>query len=311
MFSGKKITLVSQSLVSSIVACSLLIGAVTLAGPRQTNNGFASQPFNNPAATRKRIFNAEGNSKNINAKAAALSNASIIRNVSITKTGGGITAIIELDGQAKYNHFTLPSPYRLVVDVQNVTNTAPPVIEVGELGIKRVRVGKMDDVVRIVFDADKQQRYQIVNEDNRILITFGEAKFVAQQVTPPGNAINQSVIPKTQLLPTANNRVSKAAPVVVETAKTISPNNFDRAKETKATKASVVINNPAAKPQPIPTPVVLPDSKTSFVKAFKPAAATRCPTCRARPRPAKSYEPWKKAPISSKCSRGRHWVPPL
>ena len=97
--------------------------------------------------------------------------ASAIRSIKVVKDaarGGMLQATIELDGQPQYTHFTLPSPYRLVIDVQNVSTDVPNVIPVGMSDIRRVRLGKMDDAVRIVFDALKPQPYEIKDDGGQI-----------------------------------------------------------------------------------------------------------------------------------------------
>jgi type IV pilus secretin PilQ/predicted competence protein len=102
--------------------------------------------------------------------------AAAIRNVSISKAEGMVTATIEMDGQAKFNHFTLLSPFRVVVDIQNVTSQAAPLLEVGETFLRRVRVGQIDDSVRVVFDADIRQQYKISQEGTTLKIVFKDTK---------------------------------------------------------------------------------------------------------------------------------------
>jgi type IV pilus assembly protein PilQ len=242
----QEILIASQSLLRSALA-GVLLSAVTLAGTHEPSH--FKKPTEKPTAasadtaTRPRLR-----------EAAPF--ASAIRSVKVTKdfTRGGVPlATIELDGQAKYNHFTLPSPYRLVVDVQNVSSDAPPVIPVGMSNLKRVRLGKMDDAVRIVFDAAKPQPYEINDEGTTIRIWFGELKAAPTLAT------------KTPALLPRTTATTAATPPRTNLAPTTSPQPV----AASARPAPVVINNPVAKPRP----VQLPTSLKASVKPFAPRAA--------------------------------------
>ena len=150
---------VGKTLLGGALSCSLLLSA--FAGTGTTYQFDAKTGFNT-------------HGRNLFSK--PVYNAAAIRNVSISKADGMVTATIEMDGQAKFNHFTLLSPFRVVVDIQNVASQAPPLIEVGETFLRRIRVGQIDDNVRVVFDSDIRQQYKISQEGTTIKIVFRDTK---------------------------------------------------------------------------------------------------------------------------------------
>jgi type IV pilus assembly protein PilQ len=242
----QEILIASQSLLRGALA-GVLLSAVTLAGTHEPS------PFKKP--TEKPTEPGADTATRPRLREAAPS-ASAIRSVKVTKDftrGGALLATIELDGQAKYNHFTLPSPYRLVVDVQNVSSDAPPVIPVGMSNLKRVRLGKMDDSVRIVFDAAKPQPYEINDEGATIRIWFGELKAAPVLATKPPAPLPSA----TATAPATPQRTKFAPPT----------SSLPVAASTRP--APVVIHNPVAKP----SPVQLPASAKASVKPFAPRIA--------------------------------------
>ena len=150
---------VGKTLLGGVLSCSLLLSAFART---ETTYQFDAKTGFNP------------NGRNLFSK--PVYNAAAIRNVSISKADGMVTAAIEMDGQAKFNHFTLLSPFRVVVDIQNVASQAPPLIEVGETFLRRIRVGQIDDNVRVVFDSDIRQQYKISQEGTTIKIVFRDTK---------------------------------------------------------------------------------------------------------------------------------------
>ncbi len=290
MFSGSKKFNANQTLLSSALCCSLLFSSLTLAAPRTIDDS-ASNTNGSAEVARARVVGTTKNNRYAT-KNAVLTNASIIRNVSITKAASGMLAVIELDGQAKFNHFTLPSPYRLVVDVQNVTNSTPSVIEVGNFGIKRIRVGRLEDMVRIVFDAEKQQPYEITSEGTQIRIAFGNVNPALLASATPSTVTKPTVTPTpnklapavTKALPAVvSNSTKPVAPIpqttaIAKTSEASKPVVYAVTKplvEKKAEPVTTKQNNLSVGITPLPQAVILPQAITPKTKAarIKPPVA--------------------------------------
>ncbi len=155
-------------------------------------------------------------------------NAAAIRNVSISKADGMVTATIEMDGQAKFNHFTLLSPFRVVVDIHNVASQAPPLIEVGETFLRRIRVGQIDDNVRVVFDSEIRQQYKISQEGSTIKIIFRDAKPTglknAVASTPAPVKTTPVAIPEKPMIVGINQRIQEVEkPLPVKKQEAVMP----------------------------------------------------------------------------------------
>lgn len=137
--------------------------------------------------------------------------AATVRNVRLLRDSGTLVAAIELDGQAEYSSFTLPDPSRIIVDIREASNAAPPVIPIGRGNIERIRVSqRKGDVVRVVFDmfdTAARQHYWIETEGGRILVRFGarpKARTEAASekygtVAPP--PANKTAEPRTAQMP--------------------------------------------------------------------------------------------------------------
>ncbi len=190
---------VGKTLLGGVLSCSLLLSA--FAGTGTTYQFDAKTGFST-------------HGRNLFSK--PVYNAAAIRNVSISKADGMVTATIEMDGQAKFNHFTLLSPFRVVVDIQNVASQAPPLIEVGEPFLRRIRVGQIDDNVRVVFDSDIRQQYKISQEGTTIKIVFRDTK-------PNGmkNAIVAAPAPTPALTPAPTPAPMKTTPVAIAEKPTV------------------------------------------------------------------------------------------
>ncbi len=289
----KEILIASQSLIRSTLVGTLLLSVAALAGADETRSRTVTKPNKTAEAVTEisRLKTVEA----IPAKAAEnASNARSIRSVKVTKDftrGGLVLATIELDGQAKYSYFTLPSPYRLVVDVQNVASDVPDMIQIGMADLKRVRLGKMDDAVRIVFDGVKPQPFEISDEGSAIRIWFGEPKIaptLATNRTPLGRVqpsampLNNTLVsgvkptatanatnplPKTPSAPTLLNQPKAAvtAPTVPKVAE-VKVSKAASKPVSKALVAVSAVSEVALKP----TPVQLPTSPKLSTKTLKP-----------------------------------------
>lgn len=323
MFLGKVVTFASPSL-RSLIACLLLLSGLALAGTNETrshnetksNKNADASDERSPRTNSRRV--AEATPAKATRSGLRTPSASAIRSIKVAKDdkrGGMLMATIELDGQALYTHFTLPSPYRLVIDVQNVSTDIPSVIPVGASEVKRVRLGKMEDAVRVVFDAPKPQPYEITNEGNLIRVWFGEPKAAPtptqnkpQSNSTPANAVKPSSIPvptpppaRTEKPPAVTSKplkMSENPPIA--TAKALQTS----ALETPKTTAPVAINQPK--------PVQLPASPKLVVKTIKPRTIASLASLRLTPPTnllAKSYDVPPPARITAS-KRGEKIAPP-
>lgn len=296
----KEVLTASQSLIRSALVGTLLLSAGTLADTNETRSRTVTKPNKNAEMV------AETSRTNAVAPttpetAVRMSNASAIRSVKVTKDfnrGGLVMATIELDGHAKYSYFTLPSPYRLVVDVQNVVSDVPGVIQVGMADLKRVRLGKMDDAIRIVFDGAKPQPFEISDDGLVIRIWFGEPKATPvlavnqaqtdqkpsqkiNQLQPNATALNRSLSPAAKptpaVAPAVTANVTNATPKVAVTAKNstqlpvqsptpVTTQTTNKTVGNLVSKPSVVANEAVSKP----TLVELPTPLKYSHKAVKP-----------------------------------------
>ena len=303
MFLGKVITIARPSLMRSLIPCSLLLSAMALAGTHASatkSNKNANARAERPARTE--IRNLASPAKTA-ANVRATPSASSIRSIKVAKDfkrGGMLLATIELDGQAQYTHFTLPSPYRLVIDVQNVSTDVPNLIQVGLAEIRRVRLGKMDDSVRIVFDATKPQPYEINDEGDTIRIWFGEPK-ADPTLAAKDPSLNQALANavKPMPAPTTNPRrpglkpVPTAALTTAKNARTaplVQPRPV--ATEAPKTTEAVAINQPPLTLDP----VRLPAPNYALAKTIKPRTAASFAGLRLAPTPTNFWTKGTDAP---------------
>lgn len=280
MFSAKVITFTSPALLRKLMACSLLLSGLVLAGTDETHSGTGTKSNKNVIAKvehpdrndARKITEATPAKTSKNGPRTP--SASAIRSIKVAKDeqhGGALLATIELDGQPQYTHFTLPSPYRLVIDVQNVSTTMPNVIPVGVDDLKRVRLGKMDEAVRIVFDAAKPQPYEISDEGSVIRVWFGAPKTTptkteAKRNEAPANAVKP--------LPASTPPAQKAAVLPQpKLSATAAPNAAPKSSELVANHSPIL----KAKP------VQLPASPKNVVKIIKPRMNASASTLRLLP----------------------------
>ncbi len=268
------------SLVRSAFVGALLLSVGTLAATHETRSRTVTKPnkSNEIVAETARPTTLETAPPAKAAKAARLPNARTIRSVRISKDftrGGQVLATIELDGQAQYSYFTLPSPYRLVVDVQSVVSEVPSVIQIGMADLKRVRLGKMDDSVRIVFDSAKPQPFQIDDDGATIRIWFGDPKPAPTLAANPTNRpqpsappLNKALAAETKPVPTVVANVTNPAPkaptvaAVPHQPKAAVPAPY----APNANRTLIPVRPAASKPMPVKLPAV-PKLSTRMLQA--------------------------------------------
>jgi type IV pilus assembly protein PilQ len=255
-----KLLIASPSLVRSAVVGTLLLSAGVLAATHETRSRIVTKPNKSNVivaeTTHPTSLVAGPPVKSANsANAARRPHARTIRSVKVSKDhsrGGQVLATIELDGQAQYTYFTLPSPYRLVVDVQSVISEVPSVIQIGMADLKRVRLGKMDDAVRVVFDSLKPQPFQIEDDGTNIRIWFGSPKPAPTLAADPKSANHAP--PGAQPLNKTLAAGTTSAPPVTANVTTLSPKTPTVTTNAKLAKALVPVP-PATKATVAPAPV--------------------------------------------------------
>jgi type IV pilus assembly protein PilQ len=284
----KEILIASQSLIRSTLVGTLLLSVVALAEADETRSRTVAKPNKNAemVAEAARLKTFEVIPAKAIKNASPMPTARAIRSIKVTKDftrGGMVMATIELDGQAKYSYFTLPSPYRLVVDVQNVISDVPDLIQIGMAPLKRVRLGKMDDSVRIVFDGVKPQPFEINDDGSAIRIWFGEPKTapvleanrtpmnrVQPSATPMSNALAAGLKPRTTANATNASPKPSVAPSTLNQPKAgVGAPIVSKAAEVNVSTAPVAVsaaNRGAVKP----VPVQLPTSPKLSAKTIQP-----------------------------------------
>ena len=84
-------------------------------------------------------------------------NAADVSNLRVWTSPERTRAVLDLSGPVEYKVFTLDSPHRLVIDIENVSAAAIPSVEDGVL--KGVRTGRRnDDDLRVVLDLEQSVR---------------------------------------------------------------------------------------------------------------------------------------------------------
>ena len=97
---------------------------------------------------------------------------------------GKIAVTVKMNQQAKYSYFTLDSPERLVVDLQNTTcESGEETLYVNNGGVRAVRVGVNPERTRIVVDMDKIVNYGFGTDGNNLII-YARASEATAAATP-------------------------------------------------------------------------------------------------------------------------------
>ena len=171
----------------------------------------------------------------------------VVSAVRVVPEDEALVVIIELDSIAAFTQSTLPKPARFIVDIKNAMQTIRPlnradeqiVINIGDSGLERARIGQMGNTVRVVFDVAKLGRYQVERQGTNLAVRFSRSAH---------NALNQAwstSVPKpTELAPK------------METAAINTPPSTEAAPALpiadKSTAAAVVPTISAAKPMRMP-----------------------------------------------------------
>jgi len=99
-----------------------------------------------------------------------------VKGVSVLPAAGRVEIVIDLQGAALVQDFTLSSPARLVIDLQGTRLTAPVALYDGQNrgGVRNVRYAQFKpDVVRVVIDLDALKDYQIERAAGQVRVRIG------------------------------------------------------------------------------------------------------------------------------------------
>ncbi|HYU09227.1 MAG TPA: AMIN domain-containing protein [Gemmatimonadales bacterium] len=99
-----------------------------------------------------------------------------VRGVSVLPATGKVEIVIDLQGAAEIQDFTLANPARLVIDLHGVRLTAPATLYDGQNrgGVRNVRYAQFKpDIVRVVIDLDALKDYQVERAAGQVRVRIG------------------------------------------------------------------------------------------------------------------------------------------
>ena len=102
-----------------------------------------------------------------------------VRGVSVLPASGKVEIVIDLQGAAVVQDFTLSNPARLVIDLLGARLTAPVALYDGQNrgGVRNVRYAQFKpDVVRVVIDLDALKDYQVERATGQVRIRIGSER---------------------------------------------------------------------------------------------------------------------------------------
>src|SRR3982074_3559672 len=102
-----------------------------------------------------------------------------VRGVSVLPATGKVEIVIDLEGAAVVQDFTLSNPARLVIDLQGTRLAAAVALYDGQNrgGVRNVRYAQFKpDVVRIVIDLDVLKDYQVERAAGQVRVRIGSER---------------------------------------------------------------------------------------------------------------------------------------
>jgi type IV pilus assembly protein PilQ len=102
-----------------------------------------------------------------------------VRGVSVLPATGKVEIVIDLQGAAVVQDFTLSNPPRLVIDLQGTRLTGPVALYDGQNrgGVRNVRYAQFKpDVVRVVIDLDALKDYQVERAAGQVRVRIGSER---------------------------------------------------------------------------------------------------------------------------------------
>ena len=102
-----------------------------------------------------------------------------VRGVSVLPATGKVEVVIDLQGAAQVQDFTLANPARLVIDLIGTRLTAPAALYDGQNrgGVRNIRYAQFKpDVVRVVIDLDALKDYQVERVGGQVRVRIGSER---------------------------------------------------------------------------------------------------------------------------------------
>ena len=145
-----------------------------------------------------------------------------VRGVSVLPGSGKVEIVIDLQGAAVVQDFTLSNPARLVIDLQGTRLTAPVTLYDGKNrgGVRNVRYAQFKpNVVRIVIDLDALKDYQVERAAGQVRVRIGTertafAAWSSNSVSPtPGREAPRRLAERAAVAPPVTGGPETAARV--------------------------------------------------------------------------------------------------
>jgi type IV pilus assembly protein PilQ len=164
---------------SEVQSEPVVIGAET---PSTVESPMIGDDTESRQATAERAVTVEADSTGV------MPSARFVEDVTLGKG----QAIVSTDGRIeKFKYFNLSAPPRLVLDIFGVQPRFKTRSFSGSQGFKQARVGSYPDKTRFVFDAEGKTvpKHEVVQEDNRILLSWGDRQSAATPASTPAAAL--------------------------------------------------------------------------------------------------------------------------
>ena len=153
-----------------------------------------------------------------------------VRGVSVLPGSGKVEVVIDLQGAAQVQDFTLSNPARLVIDFLGTRLTAPATLYDGQNrgGVRNVRYGQFKPgVVRVVIDLDALKDYQVeriggqvhvrIGSDRTAFAAWSSSTITTAAVVPPPPRRVAEREPAGEAPPVASSGPEQAARVTTPT----------------------------------------------------------------------------------------------
>jgi len=145
-----------------------------------------------------------------------------VRGVSVLPATGKVEIVIDLQGAAEIQDFTLANPARLVIDLHGVRLTAPATLYDGQNrgGVRNVRYAQFKpDIVRVVIDLDALKDYQVERAAGQVRVRIGTERtgFAAWSSSTVTRAVSGAVASAPTRAPIVTGGPEQAARVTTPT----------------------------------------------------------------------------------------------
>ncbi len=209
---------------------------------------------------------------------AVSAKSTLLQSVTLSEAGPMTIAELGLTAKAKYNHFLLQNPPRLVVDLFDAVAAVEKRVLAGQdKVVTRVRVGEPDGrTTRVVFDLKQTVAYTVSESETGLVVQFGDRPATTSRtVTNPAATAASASAAVPNVTPAAST-----APAVIETPVT----------ETPAAADPPVVPARQASVKPEPAALAVPPSRSAPPVAV-PAAKDKAASAAASSAPANAPVP--------------------